>query len=204
MNSDELVDGFWKAKSMLSKLTGRHWAHVKGPAAALILTCSRIGWNCICERTAHDDEGRLFDYLLDPPIVIVSAVKASVRRWRFAKIAGSMPSLVPTAPDVRVPTNAATTVMNFAGTVGGLTRRRPDKVTECKEWDKSCRQYLVSAMSNGQWTQARRAAVPQWDINDQRCQLCTAAIGTMQHRYVCSATQPTGGWSHPLTRPPKR
>ena len=53
---------------------------------------------------------------------------------------------------------------------------------------------LLSAMSNGQWSQAHTAMVPSWHIDDTRCQLCLADIGTLEHRFLCSAIRPADGW----------
>ena len=41
--------------------------------------------------------------MLDPPIVIMQAVRRAVRRWRFGKIALMFPELLPDAPDIVVP-----------------------------------------------------------------------------------------------------
>mmetsp|Transcript_15048 Transcript_15048/g.52826 ORF Transcript_15048/g.52826 Transcript_15048/m.52826 type:complete len:338 (+) Transcript_15048:378-1391(+) len=52
-------------------------------------------------------------------------------------------------------------------------------------------------MSGGQWPQARLAAVRQSWTDDNRCQLCFMAPGTLAHRMVCPATQHHGGWQPP-------
>ena len=59
---------------------------------------------------------------------------------------------------------------------------------------------LVSAMLGGQWTQARKAAVPSVCISDTSCQLCHGASGTLEHRFVCPALVPDGGWPVPTQR----
>ena len=39
--------------------------------------------------------------------------------------------------------------------------------------------------------------MPEWGITDNRCQLCLQEVGTLEHRFTCSATIPTGGWPKP-------
>eukprot|EP00973_Karenia_brevis_P047120 6539804-Karenia_brevis.AAC.1 len=58
------------------------------------------------------------------------------------------------------------------------------------------RPYLISAISGGQWTQARVASVRDW-ADDTSCQLCGAEYGTLLHRHECPATMPSGGWQSP-------
>ena len=52
-------------------------------------------------------------------------------------------------------------------------------------------------MSGGQWTQARKAAVRAWGIEDNTCQLCHQEAGTLDHRFVCQQTRPSEGWHPP-------
>ena len=60
-------------------------------------------------------------------------------------------------------------------------------------WTPQCFSSLISAVSGGQWTQSRRAAVKAWDTTNL-CQLCKECVGTVGHRFVCKATRPCGGW----------
>ncbi len=64
-------------------------------------------------------------------------------------------------------------------------------------WDKKCAGDLNSAICGGQWAQARKAAVTDWGITDNRCQLCFGAVGTLGHRFECPSTMPEGGWPKP-------
>ena len=49
-----------------------------------------------------------------------------------------------------------------------------------KLWSTRCRGDLASAMCGGQWTQARKAAVPASGITDNRCQLCLDVVGIIE------------------------
>ena len=53
---------------------------------------------------------------------------------------------------------------------------------------------MTSAVTGGQWSQTRRASVKKWEIEDQRCQLCLEAPGTLCHRRECKAIRPAEGW----------
>jgi hypothetical protein len=47
-------------------------------------------------------------------------------------------------------------------------------------------------MQGAQWTQVRLVRAGKAD--DSTCKLCSEALGTEQHRLVCPANVPTGGW----------
>ena len=78
------------------------WRRVTGPAAAVVASAARIGWSFISGRVACCDDQSTIDFLLDPPVVVVQAVRRSVRRWRLKEISKQFPPLVPQAPDVNV------------------------------------------------------------------------------------------------------
>jgi len=65
------------------------------------------------------------------------------------------------------------------------------------DWDPKWKGELASAACRGQWTQVRRAMVPEWNIDDKLCQLCFEAVGTEQHRFECRCTTPEEGWPLP-------
>jgi len=178
------------------------WRRVIGPAAAVVASAARIGWSFISGRVACCDDQSI-DFLLDPPVVVVQAVRRSVRRWRLKEISKQFPPLVPQAPDVNVaaPHGHLDVTIDFPEAFDALigTRAKPTcKVLEM--WSPKCRGYLRSAMSNGQWTQARLFSVRQSWTDDSRCQLCLNATGTLLHRQVCPAICPHEGWQPPPTQ----
>ncbi len=61
----------------------------------MVATAKRIGWSVRSATKFLDDKGVLYDLPVDPPIVIVDAVRCSVRRWRLARVAAQFPGLVP-------------------------------------------------------------------------------------------------------------
>ena len=63
-------------------------------------------------------------------------------------------------------------------------------------WKDTWRGHLASAASGGQWPQARKAAA-RFGIQDKNCQLCKLEVGTLEHRFYCSATRPANGWPEP-------
>ena len=39
--------------------------------------------------------------------------------------------------------------------------------------------------------------MPEYGIEDSKCQLCKVETGTLQHRAECVKTMPPGGWPKP-------
>ena len=63
-------------------------------------------------------------------------------------------------------------------------------------WEHECAAYLTSAVTGGQWTETRKAKLPDF-TGPALCQLCLDATGTPAHRHVCSRTTPATGWTPP-------
>ena len=162
------------------------WRSVAGPAAATAATLHRLGWTWASAVQFVDDLGEAWNSLRESPAAIRDAVYRSVRRWRIARIALKWPAFVDGLADegVLVPC-----LRGVAPLLKGTSREQPSVPL----WSAACAPWLRSAMSNAQWTQSRRASVRSWNA-DQRCQLCLAAAGTPEHRYVCNATLPAAGW----------
>ena len=138
----------------------------------------------------------------DPPSAFSAAAKRSTRRWRLARIGTKLPGLTPDEPDSTPPTSGTdagkTALIDFASVVTNLGRNTKAAVKAMPPWTTGCFTALVSAMSGGQWTQARRASVKEWCTTDI-CQLREAFKGTVGHRFACPTTPPTGGWPRPPT-----
>ena len=58
----------------------KKWAVVYGPAAALVQTCARIGWQVVDATNLITDEGEHLRLKLDPPIVVVNRCIEAVKR----------------------------------------------------------------------------------------------------------------------------
>ena len=56
------------------------WASVNGPGAAMVATCTRIGWTVIDGLTLRTDDGFHLDLTLDPPAAVQKQVVRSVER----------------------------------------------------------------------------------------------------------------------------
>ena len=145
-----------------------------------------------------------YDVLSDPPIVVTQAVHRSVRRWRLANLARQFPQLVLAEPDIAVtydvsgrqPDTYQVIVLDFPETLDALVGARAKGSCKTFEsWSPKHRGYLRSAVCGGQWTQARLFSAGLAD--DNLCQLCLSAIGTLDHRLVCPAIQPHDGWQTP-------
>ena len=58
------------------------WAHVKGPAAALVATAQRLGWQVHTATQLLDDSGREVNLTLDSPCMVKGWATEAVWRWR--------------------------------------------------------------------------------------------------------------------------
>ena len=66
--------------------------------------------------------------------------------------------------------------------------RKPARATDTvSNWTAACWPELRSAVSNGQWPQARLfSAMPDIALTN-KCQRCHASVGTIMHRHACPA-----------------
>ena len=170
------------------------WARVAGPVAAATASAARIGWRFVSATRVIDDVGVTWDVLRNSPACIRAAVTAAVRRWRFARVAVAA-GAAPVQHDVAVPTGRRTLTLDATRALRGLLMAGK-AVPTVPAWGVHCRPWLASALSGGQWPQARRAMVRGWHA-DSKCQLCLAADGTVEHRRECAVTRPAGGWGEP-------
>ena len=72
------------------------WRSVVGPVSALLATARRIGWDFQSTSMLSDDRGSIYNLRVDPPVVIATAVRNSVWRWRLgsgARLAGTPPNI---------------------------------------------------------------------------------------------------------------
>ena len=181
---------------------GVRWSLVTGPAAAVVASAHRLGWRFESGHALVGDDGAVYDLRLDPPVIVLQAVHRAARGWRLKRIGLVFPHLLPEVPDAIVladraglaPDVLVTTVFGFADVLDGLMQSRCGST--CKvfdEWEPKHGAFLRSAITGGQWPQARIVAVPGW-FDDWQCQLCHSAVGTLAHRLECPATLPPLGW----------
>ena len=117
-------------------------------------------------------------------------------------IASAFPALVPSQPDVFVPTDRtggmpssrSEVIIDFPEAVDALLSGRAGSGKKLfAAWEGKCKGDLRSAITGGQWSQARLAAIRSW-TDTSLCQLCQQSIGTLMHRHECPATMPAEGW----------
>ena len=181
----------------LAAAKGSEWQSVAGPTAALLGTANRIGWTLPSAHEVVDDTGLSWDFRVDSPAAIVAACKESVRRWRLKRVGNILPGLLPELCDFGDPNCDNTVLVDCSGPTTALIAGRGTNSHNGVDWDRKWAGDLSSALSGGQWSQARKAGVPAWCITDLQCQLCKAAVGTIGHRWNCRATMPSGGWPAP-------
>ena len=134
----------------------RIWAKVYGPAAAMVASCSRLGWTVLDALNITTDQGRGLNLATDPPAVIREECREAVRRWRWRNIATTMSPL------------------QLNGTSQGavmqplwiLLRSRQNDT----EWNPRLRGYLKSVVTNRQWPQVRLKAAGK--ATHDRCIFC--------------------------------
>ena len=144
------------------------------------------------------DDGHMIDLELDPPATVTREAKAAVRRWRMARIRRNFPCLLPMSPDdcdLAGSPSGRTATLDLTNVLDKLLRSRAG-TKDFPDWRVSYRPDLISAISGGQWSQARLASTRKW-TDDHLCQLCSAAQGTLLHRHHCPTTTPYGGWPRP-------
>ena len=198
---EQLCAAFAEASIKLASRSDLWWQRAAGPVAALVASLRRIGWSMPSATEAIDDCGMSWQFGTDSPAAIVKAVQQAVRRWRLNRIADLLPGLVPDAPDIQPTyTNQPMRLVDFSHVLAPLVHGRGAAGRVSDDWSPARKGELASACTGGQWTQARRAQVPAWNIDDNRCQLCLQATGTLEHRLRCATTTPEGGWPQP---PPK-
>ena len=173
------------------------WARATGPVAAAVLSAVRIGWKVVAQRALADDLGNVWNLLRDSPAAVKRAVAESVRRWRLRQLVKLYPAMQPHPDDCIAGAGIDRIVLDGGRAVGTLLNgARVASVDTVPAWDGECRAWLISGITNGQWPQARRAAVKGW-IADNLCQLCKAHVGSLIHRRACPCTMPNDGWGAP-------
>ena len=197
----QMEDAFIRATAKLAGARGTVWNVVTGPVTALIASTRRLGWAFDGPWRLRTDVGHIVDLRADSPAAAAAHVGEAVRRWRWRQAGEALPGLIPTRPDADGGEPADTDLL--VGCFGGAARMLrgsacPKSAGPVRElWNASLRSDLASAISGGQWPQARKASVPSFGIDDSRCQLCLAQPGTLSHRFTCSATCPHDGWPPP-------
>jgi len=197
-DSSWLSEAFLGVNTRLSTRRSSWWSVTSGPVAALLATVRRLGWVMDTPDSVTDDLGFKWSFVLDSPMAIATACKHSVRRWRIARVGANLTGLVPAGCDVTCNDSSARAItVDMMNIVTPFLRGKAKAASDEPTWDAAWRAGLASVMCGGQWPQARKAAVPRWNIFDNRCQLCHNAVGTLEHRLACSITTPLGGWPKP-------
>ena len=187
---------------------GASWRRVTGPTAALVATLRRLKWHSVDGQHLGDDIGGQWDVGLDPPADIEAATKQSADRWTLDANLAELPAARPDELDVRPDSpfvyqgsargvDSATftdspehpfmrkwlTVSAAAGIrpllLGAKTLKK-----QFPRWTTPCRSHLISAISGGQWPQARKAKLAAFEGAD-RYQLCHEEAGTLHGSCQC-------------------
>ena len=192
-----LRDTFSDAAIRLSRCNGSPWHSVNGPMTALVASMQRIGWSFPSAAEVVDDTGTSWWFARDSPTAIVGACREAVRRWRLERIGKLLPGLIPEYCDVGAPICERTVLVDFTTFISPLLSGRPPRACLEMGWSNIWKGDFASALSGGQWTQARKAQVEAFNISDTRCQLCLSEVGTVAHRFCCKRTLPASGWPAP-------
>jgi ribonuclease HI len=141
----------WLHRGMLERITNdainmlraakNVWAKVKGPAAAMVATAARIGWQTLNATTLVTDLGEIVDMTVDPPKVVALQVFEAVKRWRWKRLEKNHKRLA----------EGGTGRGPMMAPIWKLLRSK----MQTDEWNAGHRSALRSAIANRQWTQAR-------------------------------------------------
>ena len=163
------------------------WAKVKGPAAAMVASCYRLGWSVVSGTELLTDQGETLDLLLDSPAAVKLEVARAVKRWRWRNLETLMPQL------------------KKGGSGVGALMEPITKLLKSKDnnetWNPALRGSLKSAMAGRQYPQARAYAAG-WTSHN-RCLFCLHKLvemggkdreknATVDHGDPTYRT--TGGW----------
>ena len=91
--TDGAMDVMIKDAKTRLKGARNQWAKVCGPAAAMIMTCMRIGWEVMTARQLVTHTGEVLNLKMDPPAVVLQRVVEAVKRWRWIRIEKVCPQL---------------------------------------------------------------------------------------------------------------
>jgi hypothetical protein len=150
--------------------------------------------------TLVDDLGEELHVNKDSPGAIRMAANRSTRRWRLAKAGKDLPGLIPNnVTDGRNghsqidETAQPSVIIDFSYVAKALVKGSSNAAKHVKLWTAECAPYLVSAITGGQWSQARKSLVKSWNTSSL-CQLCESSTGTIDHRFSCTVSTPADGW----------
>ena len=96
--------------------------------------------------------------------------------------------MTPPSPDIPAPANSPYMLIRLYNVLSPMIQGKAAMSKLATAWNQKWAASLASAVNAGQWTQARKAKIPKWNISDTRCQLCLKEQGTLQHRFKCEAT----------------
>lgn len=201
---DMLMDTFIKADAKIARATSNKWAAVSGPASAVVATCARLGWRSDDGRVFTDDVGNVLDAALDPPKAFANAARRSTIRHNTDEVMKILPAARPEQCDVPFHSTFGahnsrlggrrTVLVDLVPYLKPLYKGSKKLATKLPQWTAQCSGYLTSAISGGQWPQVRKAKLPKFEGSD-KCQLCHAEVGTLQHRHNCPVIKPSDGWT---------
>ena len=154
-----------KAKMRLKKAKNV-WAVVKGPAAAMVASCHRLGWTVISSTELRTDQGETLDLLLDSPAAVKLEIARAVKRWRWRNIEEKMPQL------------------KKGGSGSGALMEPITKLLKSKsnneDWNPALRGSLRSAIAGRQYPQARVFAAGWADHG--KCLFCLHKLASVGAR----------------------
>ena len=176
--------------------SSKMWGKVAGPAAALVASMWRIGWDFISPSVVITDEGRRLDVESDPPAVFEKVAQQAVRRWRQQRICKALAGLGGDdvdGTDTPATRQLQTWTISFESAWARLLKHGATRSKVYDAWEPKFKPWLHSALNGGQWPQARLASTRKW-TTENLCRLCGKCAGTIAHRQECEMLMPHGGW----------
>ena len=135
------------------------WQKVVGPASAIVASAARLGWRFLSAFELETDCGKTLSFLQDSPSYIAEEVREAVRRWRFARITQNMTYLTPLVVDVDATLLCDGNRQRTSEPGIYLLRFSKMPLEDFPLWKNRHDTSLISAITGGQWPQARLASV---------------------------------------------
>ena len=142
--------------------TSPSWNAVAGPTAALWRSLLRVNWQWREANLCVDDLGAVWDVCCDPPVAVMGAMLDPVRSMRVKKAAALRAQLIPPRADIGASClGKQDIIVDFNNVLAPMANGKVPRNADAPEFLRKHASFLLSAVTGGQWPQAKQASVPK-------------------------------------------